>query len=172
LVRPAILSLVLASLLGCAGVSSDSNKNSPPPTSGGGGGGGSSPGQATVISTQAGARIQGVDITVPAPSNGNANAELLGTGDTASNTGSTIRRGATTRVILFGSGLTGSMQVRVSGPPDITVTDVQSIRSTNGTEGIAFNAAVSSDAGLGARSVYLQSGSDITVFAGGLEVVQ
>jgi len=76
------------------------------------------------------------------------------------------------KVLLFGQGLNGSMTVSISGPGDITVSNTSSISSTSGTPGIAFNAAVSGSAGLGARTVFLKSANgDITTFTGGLEVI-
>ncbi|MEO5936830.1 MAG: hypothetical protein ABIP81_06425 [Terriglobales bacterium] len=122
--------------------------------------------------------VSGIDIAVASPANANGpNAELLGSselteGTTATNSGATIRRGATMKVILFGRELNGSLQVTIGGPPDITISNVRSISSTGGTPGIAFDAAVSSGAAVGARTVYLRSANDdITAFAGGLEVI-
>jgi hypothetical protein len=64
------------------------------------------------------------------------------------------------------------MQVSITGPADITVSNIESITSTTGTPGIAFTAAVSSDAALGARTVILRAtNDDITTFSGGLEVL-
>lgn len=75
-------------------------------------------------------------------------------------------------MILFGPGLSGNMTVTLSGPSDISVSNIQSISSTMNVPGISFSAAVSSSAALGARTVVLQSpNNDITTFAGGLEVV-
>lgn len=122
--------------------------------------------------------VSGIDIPVASPADASGpNAELLGTSELtdrtiATNSGSTIRRGATMKVILFGRALSGSLQVTIGGPPDITVSNVRSITSTDGTPGIAFDAAVSSGAAVGARTVYLRSANDdITAFAGGLEVI-
>ena len=75
------------------------------------------------------------------------------------------------KVLLFGRGLSGGMTVTISGPGDIGVSNVRSISSTTGTPGIAFDAAVSGSAALGARTVFLKSSNnDITAFTGGLEV--
>jgi hypothetical protein len=76
-------------------------------------------------------------------------------------------------VLLFGAGLSASMQVSLSGPGDITVSNIQGISSTGGTPGIAFTATVNPTAGLGARTVILQNTTnhDITTFTGSLEVV-
>ncbi len=63
------------------------------------------------------------------------------------------------------------MQVTITGPADIVISDIHSIRSTTDTPGIAFSAAVSADAALGARTVILRAtNDDITTFSGGLEV--
>jgi hypothetical protein len=63
------------------------------------------------------------------------------------------------------------MQVSITGPGDVVISNIQSIQSTNNTPGIAFSAAVSSDAALGARTVILRAtNDDITTFSGGLEV--
>ncbi len=133
-------------------------------TAGGGGGsnGGGSGGQATT----------GVSIAVASPaSSPTPNAEFLGTGNSASTTGATISQGTTATVLLFGLGLNGNMQVTISGPGDIAVTNIHSITSDNNTPGVAFTAAVAGNAALGARTVLLRdSKDDITSFAGGLEV--
>jgi hypothetical protein len=90
----------------------------------------------------------------------------------AFNTGDVIHRGATMRVVMFGPGLTGDMQVTILGPNDIQISNVRGTTSTDGTPGIAFTAAVSGNAALGARTVVLQTSSgNITAFTGGLEVV-
>jgi len=104
------------------------------------------------------------------------NAVVLGTTTTsqgsASNTGSTVSQGQTVTVLLFGDGLAPSMQVTISGPADIVVSDIRGIKSTTGTPGIAFTAAVASGAALGARTVILRAtNDDITTFTGGLEVL-
>lgn len=125
-----------------------------------------------------GATTGGVDINVTAPAIANGpNAEMLGvseltTGTTARNSGATIRRGTTMKVVLFGRALSGSLRVTIGGPPDITVSNIRSVSATDGTAGIAFDAAVSGSAALGARTIYLRSANDdITAFTGGLEVV-
>jgi hypothetical protein len=131
-----------------------------------------------VVNVAGGLTQAGVNIDVSSPaSTPTPNAESLGVtqvgeGGSAFNTGATIRRGTTRRVIMFGAGLEGSMKVSIRGPNDITVRNVTSIRSQAGTPGVAFEAVVSSGAALGARTVVLQAGdNDVTVFAGGLEVV-
>jgi hypothetical protein len=90
----------------------------------------------------------------------------------ASNTGGLIHRGASMRVLLFGPGLNGQMQVRIAGPSDITVSNLTGIQATDNTPGVAFTATVAGNAALGARTVFLQnSAGDVTSFTGGLEVV-
>lgn len=133
---------------------------------------------AGAISVGSGQTVSGVDINVVPPAlSPPENAELLGvtdvnTGGSASNSGATIHQGSTMKVLLFGSGLSGSMTVSISGPGDIAVSNITSISSTSGTPGIAFNAAVTATAGLGARTVFLKStNNDITTFTGGLEVI-
>jgi hypothetical protein len=141
-------------------------------------GGTAQPQTLTPVNLSGGTSASGVDITVvsatasPAP-----NAQDLGVNDTgvrasASNTGGVIHRGSTMRVVLFGPGLNGQMQVRIAGPSDITVSGITGIQATDNTPGIAFIAAASGKAALGARSVYLQNATgDVTSFTGGLEVV-
>ena len=107
----------------------------------------------------------------PAP-----NAEFLGDGPggtiTAFATGDTIHQGTTEFVILFGPGLSGNMQVKISGPGDILVSNIVGITANDGTPGIQFTAAVSPTAALGGRTVLLiNSVGDITTFTGGLEVI-
>jgi hypothetical protein len=139
---------------------------------GGNGGGGGAVGQATIISVSGGQTTSGVDIAVASPaSSPTPNAESLGTGNSASNTGATISQGTTTTVLLFGPGLNGNMQVTISGPGDITVTNIQSITAADNTPGVSFSAAVAGNAALGARTVLLRdSKNDITSCTGGLEV--
>jgi hypothetical protein len=124
-----------------------------------------------VVSVAAGSNTSGVNITVPAAA-GSENADNLGVGNTAQNTGTQVHRGSSQQVILFGSGLSGNMTVTISGPGDIAVGGLQTISSKSGTPGIAFTASVPSNAALGARTVFLRAGNnDIVAFTGGLEVV-
>jgi hypothetical protein len=125
-----------------------------------------------------GSGATGVDITVASPTGSPPpNAQDLGVNDTtgratASNTGGPIHRGKTMRIILFGPGLNGQMQVKIGGPSDITVTNITGIQATDNTPGISFLATAGTNAALGARTVFLQTaGGDITSFTGGLEVV-
>jgi hypothetical protein len=146
---------------------------------GGGGGGGGSVSAPIIVTVAAGSASSGVNITVPAPASTTPpNAEVLGvaaslSGASAFNTGGTISRATTRTVLLFGHGLSGNMQVAITGPGDISINGTQGITATDGTPGIAFTAAVDSTAALGARTVILQntSNNDITTFTGGLEVV-
>lgn len=141
----------------------------------------SAPVGAQNIVTVAGASVGGVDITVGNPQAcPAANAEVLGVNDTTAtklsgnNTGGQLHRGDSKIIVLFGKGLSGSMQISVSGQPgDFTITNQSGITATDGTPGILFNVFVSPTAALGARSVVLRAAnSDITTFTGGLEVIQ
>ncbi len=178
-----LLSLLAALLLfiaGCGGGSSTTT-NTGGTTTGGtttgttgtGGGSSTTPNSATVVPVVAGVTASGVDINVVSPgASPQANAELLGVGTTAFNTGAIIHRGATMEVLLFGQGLNGSMQITISGPNDIAVSNIRAIQSTSGTPGVAFDAAVSGNAALGARTVALKgTNNDVTTFTGGLEVM-
>lgn len=130
------------------------------------------------VSVTAGQSVTGVDIAVASPADSpTPNAEMLGVtavgqGGSASNVGDQIHRGNTMKVLLFGPGLSGAMTVTISGPADIAVSNVRSITSVDGTSGVAFDAAVSAGAALGARTVRLRSPhDDITTFTGCLEVL-
>ena len=166
------LLLTCAALLaGCGGNGSGTLAPSTPP---GGGGPVSAP---VVVTVGGGATGAGVDINVVGPAGANPNSEVLGVapvgaGGSATNTGATIQRGATMKVLLFGAGLTGSLEVIVSGPQDFTISNVRNITATDNTPGVTFDLSVNSNAALGARSVLLKaSDNDITAFTGGLEVV-
>ncbi len=169
-------------LVGCGGTGgSKSPQNPPPPPPNLGGGQVKQPVPVTVA---AGRAVSGIDIAVVAPaSTAPPNAEVLGVADLsgpaqAFNTGGTIARGSTRRVLLFGAGLTGSMTVSITGPvntsgnTDISISNIQGIKATDNTPGVTFTAAVAPNAALGCRTVILQAtNGDITVFTGGLEVV-
>ena len=172
----ALLLSAIAVISGCAGGSS-SNSTPPTPTP--------PPGTTSsqinppvVIGLAPGQAASGADITVPLPSSSPApNVLVLGVssggGGTAFNTGATIARGASKMVLMFGPGLSGSVQISISGPPDIAISQLQSITSTKGTPGVAFQAAVDPTAALGARTVLVQnSKNDISAFTGGLEVTR
>ena len=178
-----LLSLTLAVTLlslACGGGSNNTSKttpNNPPPPSSPPPPGNPGPqnlGAPNVVSVTAGGTASGVDITVASPAtNPVINALNLGTTTAgfASNTGATVQRGATQGIILFGPGVSGDLSVTVSGPGDVTVSNVRTIKSTNGTSGIAFDAKIPADAAPGARTVFLRSSNnDITAFTGGLEI--
>jgi hypothetical protein len=167
-------------ILGCGGGSATPSLSTTTPVPTPTGGGTPTPaGAPTVVSVSAGQPVTGVDINVSPPATSPPiNAELLGvtdvnSGGSASNSGATIHRGSTIKVLIFGPGLNGGMTVTVSGPGDIAVSNIRPISSTSGTPGVAFDAAVSGSAALGARTVFLKTtNSDITTFTGGLEVIQ
>lgn len=127
-----------------------------------------------------GGDVSGVDIDVsPQQACPTANATSLGVADlsatkvTSTNVGAQIHRSDTKIVILFGSALSGNMQVSIGGQSgDFAISNVHSVTATDGTPGIEFNVVVSPAAALGARSVILQSSTgDVTTFTGGLEVL-
>lgn len=130
-----------------------------------------------IVQVGSGATVSGINIAVSSPAaSPPPNAQVLGvatgTGGSAFNTGDLIHRGEAASVLLFGPGLSGGMTVTIGGPDDIQISNVRSITSTTGTPGVAFNVVVNGNAALGARTVFLQNAqSDITAFAGGLEVV-
>jgi hypothetical protein len=76
------------------------------------------------------------------------------------------------RVIVFGKGVSGSLTPSISGPADIAISNVRSVRSIDDDTGIAFDISISPSAALGARTVFLRaSNDDLTAFTGGLEVL-
>lgn len=176
--RPFFLLLACLAAAGCGGVSHTTG--SPPPAgggSGGGTGGGSSVSAPRSISVSAGGTTSGINIAVVSPSGTPPNIEVLGVttggGGSAFNTGAVIHRGETATVLTFGKGLTGTPKVSISGPSGITVSGINSIKATDGTPGVAFTAAVSGSAPLGARTVrMMDTSNNITTFTGGLEVVR
>lgn len=134
------------------------------------------------IVTVAGADVAGVDVAVGNPQTCPApNAEVLGVNDTtatrltANNTGAQLHRGDSKIIVIFGKGLSGSMQVSVNGQPnDFSITNQVGIMANDAdhTPGIQFNIVVSPTAALGARSVVLRAtNNDITTFTAGLEVI-
>jgi hypothetical protein len=168
-----MISIISALLLiSCGGGDSSSNNGG----NGGGGGGGNGQVQTpTVVSVAEGQTASGVNITVPTGTPA-INAEVLGvtgtSGGRAQNTGDRIQQGTTGRVLMFGKGLSGSLDVTISGPADIQISNIVSRTATDGTAGLSFDVTVAADAALGARTVYLRSSSDqITSFTGGLEVI-
>ena len=170
-----VLSLLLA---GCGGGNSAAptatSSAAPPP-----GGGAPAPlNTPNPINVSAGANVSGVDIAVGAPSGTNPNAQVLGTaplgesGGSAQNTGDQVHRGSSVHVLLFGPGLSGNMQVRLSGPSDYSISNQQTITSTQNTPGIEFDISVGSSAALGGRTVILtDANNNVTTFTGGLEVI-
>lgn len=136
------------------------------------------PPAANIVTLAAGQAQSGVDVVVAPPaSSTNPSVENLGVNPVsglgqASNTGGAIHRGSTMRILLFGPGINSSMTVTIAGPLDINVSNIESVKATDNTPGIAFQAAVAGNAALGARTVYLRSSNgDLTAFAGGLEVI-
>lgn len=173
--KPSAVLLFLVFLIGCGGnaVSPPSNSSPVTPPSGGT----SSPGTANVVQIAAGQTASSIDIALSSPAGSPApNAQNLGvaamTGaGSATNTGDQIHRGQTARILLFGPGMSGDMQVTIRGPVDILISNVHSITATDNTPGITFDAVVAPGAALGARTVVLQTAKgDITTFTGGLEV--
>jgi hypothetical protein len=158
------------------GSSSSSNLAGPPGTGGGGNNAGGAIVTPTVVTVAPGGTVSGVDITVPAGSPG-LNAAELGTSDagsdggTATSNGDVIHRGATRNVLIFGQGLSSNVEITISGPPDITVTNPRTISSTLGKPGLEFTAVVDPNAALGARTVRLRRGNNVATFTGGLEVI-
>jgi len=148
---------------------------------GNGGGSGSAPATPTVVSVSANQTTSAVNIAVVAPTGTNPNTIALGTVPTgassgsASNTGGSIAQGSTMTVLMFGTGLSSSMTIGITGPSDLTVSNTQSIQSTDNPPipGIAFTLAATPSASLGARTVVLQDTSNnVTTFTGGLQVTQ
>ncbi len=150
---------------------------------GGGGtkttGGGSGNGAVTmpvIVTVAAGTTASGVNITVPTPaSNPAPNAQALGVGgNTAFSTGDTVLHGVNTSLLIFGPGVSSSMQISFSGPAgDITTSNAMDVatKSNPPVPGVQMDMNVSSTAAVGARSVILQdTNNDITTFTGGLEV--
>lgn len=180
--RAPILALLLALSAGCGGGSNSPATPTPTPTPTpipvGGTSGGSFKEPSTVV-VAPGQAVSGINITVASPATAGEKpnieamgvAELTGTGS-ASNTGGQIQRGATKRVLMFGPGLGGGMTVTITGPNDISISNVRGITSSSGTPGIAFDASASGGAAVGARTVLVRAANnDLTAFTGGLEVI-
>lgn len=164
--------------LGCGGSSGSSSTSTPAATPAPAPVGGGAIAAPNVITVAAGQSAGGTNIVVPAPAispalNIIALGVTTGSGGSASSTGALIARGATKTVLIFGAGLSASDPIAISGPNDITVSSPQSIKSTTGIPGIAFQAGVASSAALGARTVVVTDmHGDIATFTGGLEVTQ
>jgi hypothetical protein len=193
------LPLCLAFLVGCGGGSlhdvfgstgsgsGGGGKNCGSGCNGGGGGGGGGGGNsgsgpaagATPVTVTGGQTTTGVDIAVVAPvSNPTPNATFIGTGDLAAgihvfNVGTVIHQSSTTTVAILGYGLASNILVGITGPADITMSNITSVRGTLGNpDATTFTASVSGSAALGARTVILQDANkDNTTFTGGLEVI-
>jgi hypothetical protein len=150
--------------------------SSPPPPGNGGGNNNGAIQAPVTVAVADGQTVSGTNITVPTGTS-TLNAELLGvlpvgSGGSAQNTGDRIQRGATGQVLMFGTGLSGSVTVTISGPADIQVSNVTTRTATDGTQGVSFDVVVDPNAALGARTVFLQSGTtQLTSFTGGLEVI-
>ncbi|MBA3916756.1 MAG: hypothetical protein H0X25_23505 [Acidobacteriales bacterium] len=162
-----LLCLSLLLMASCGGSSSSGSSGTGGVTPGGG------LNTPSIVTVSAGQTTSGTNIAVPSPASSPApNAENLGVGNSATNTEVQVTQGSTNSVLLFGPGLSGNMTVSITGPGDVSVSNVQGITATDGTPGISFTAAVSSSAALGGRTVLLQNTSnDITAYSGGLEVI-
>lgn len=149
--------------------------------SGGSGGGGSTaPSTPSVVSVSANQITSGVDIAVVAPTGTNPNVIAFGTmpagasSGSSSNTGGSIAQGSTMTVLTFGTGLSASMKIGISGPSDLTVSNPVSVQSKDNPPipGLAFTLAATPSASLGSRTVILQDTSNnVTTFTGGLQVI-
>ncbi len=150
-------------LLACGGESSSGAKTTP--------------GAPTLVTVAAGATASSMNVSVSTPqSNPTPNAEFLGVNlanGGAASTGDTVSRGqGTATVTMYGPGLSASMKVTITGPPDITVGALTGITATDGTPGVQFPITLTGSTALGARTVVMQDpNNDITTFTGGLEVV-
>ncbi len=122
-----------------------------------------------------GANITGVNFSVKAQT-ATLNIQDLGVTSSLSDangysTGGSIARGANLYVVIFGPGLDPSQTVTISGPNDITISNVFGIQATDNTPGLQFSVAVSPTAALGARTIYVRAANgDVSGFTGGLEV--
>jgi hypothetical protein len=170
-VLPVCISLWTSCAPGHPGASSSS--------SGGGGTGGTGAVSAqTPVTVASGQATTGINIVVPAPASTTApNASFLGasTVNTAFVTGDQVHQNSSPTVLIFGQGISSTMDISFSGPNDITVVagSVVGVTSSgNNTPGIQFGINVPSNAALGARTVILRAtNDDITTFTGGLEVI-
>lgn len=166
-VRLLALGVLSATLMTACG----GGDSSPPPGNGGGNNGGAIQAPVTVAVAD-GQVVSGTNITVPTgtPS---LNAEFLGPlSGNANNTGDMVHRGESMSVVMFGTGLSGSVTVTISGPADIQVSNIVTRTARDGTPGVSFDVVVDPNAALGARTVFLQSGNNqLTSFTGGWEVI-
>jgi hypothetical protein len=125
------------------------------------------------VTVTAGTDTSGVNIAV-SPAAGSENAEALGkvSDGFAANTGVVVHQASSETIVLFGTGLSGSMSVTLSGPNDIGISNVRTAQAKDGTSGVAFDVVIGSTTAIGARTVYLKAANnDVTAFAGGLEVM-
>lgn len=139
----------------------------------GGGGSGSLTAQNPVTVT-ANNDTPGVNVAVAAPASTTIpDVEFLGADGTgnAYPTGDVVFVGSTASVLVFGAGVSSTMRISFSGPPDIGIGTPQSITATDGTPGLRFSISVDPAAAFGARTLILQStNNDVTTLAGALEV--
>ena len=169
---------VLGAVLGCGGrglkdgpSASGSAVPSPATSAAQPGSGGELSNDNTLV-VNAGSTTSSVNVIVT-PSAATENAMVLGkmADGFAANTGTIVHTASTNTIVLFGPGLSGNMSVMLSGPKDIGVSNIRSVQAKDGTPGLAFDAVIGSSTAVGARTVYLKAAnSDITAFAGGLEV--
>lgn len=168
-----IILLPLALWTACGGGDSNTAGN---PGGGGGGNGGGAVNPAMVVSVSSGQAVSGVNISVAAQaSSPTPNATAAGAdGSHAFSGGDVMHQNSVATVIVFGPGLNTSMKASFSGPGDIAIGPLQSVKFTdpNAPPGLRFTATVASNAALGARTLVLQdTKNDITTFSGALEVV-
>jgi len=178
--RIGLLPVVLFTVcwIGCGGGSSSTTTTvptptvpSPPPTSNPGGNL-TTPQVVTVANGQA---TGGIDIVVPNTASA-FNVQLLGVNPTnastisASNVGGAVARGTSATILIFGTGLTGTQTLSISGPNDISISNEQSVKSTDGTPGIEFQITVASGAAVGARTLSVKQNANASSFVGGIEV--
>lgn len=170
-----LVSLLAIGMVACGGGGSNTSSSAPNPTAGTGNSGGQlvTP---TAVTVAANSSSTGVNIIVPNSASA-INAELLGVNSpsattiSASNTGGVVARGTQAVVLIFGKGISASLNISISGPQDISITNAQSVTATDKTPGVQFLVTVANNAAVGARTVILKdSQSNATVFTGGLEV--
>jgi hypothetical protein len=181
LLRPLLLVTILLPIAlwtACGGGGGGNSGGNPGGGGGGGGGngGGGTVNAPTVVSVSAGQAVSGVNISVAAQaSSPTPNATAAGAdGSHAFSGGDVMHQNSVATLIVFGPGLTTSMKASFSGPSDIAIGPLQSVKFTdpNAPPGLRFTATVASNAALGARTLVLQdTKNDITTFSGALEVV-
>jgi len=134
--------------------------------------------QPVPFSVSAGQLSSGINVTLSSPAGTALNINALGvnalglpSGGSAFNSGDVIHQSQTATILIFGAGLAAGQTVSISGPADITITNVRAVTAQNNTPGLAFDVAVSSSAAIGARSVIVtNTNGDVTAFTAGLEV--